>query len=278
MQASRKGLLVLLVAAMFVSGAYLNAQEGPVDQAQRQVLAYLSRLADLRCTEDVVQEKLAGNGHVEATAQSKYDYFLLMQGDGDGFQLNESRLELSNKSAKHFPMLLTNGFSTLLLVFHPYYRSSFTFEPGAVEMVNGRALLPVHFSHIPGTRTPAALALRGREYPLELQGTAWLDEQSGQVLRMDASLVQNMSDVGLRSMNVQVEYSPIRVTPESDTIMLPSKTVIDLETTKQRWRNTHIFLDYKSFSTDAVQDPKVNVHAKAVTDGEAETAPAKESN
>ena len=32
---------------------------------------------------------------------------------------------------------------------------------------------------IPGTRSPAALALRGREYPLELSGSAWIDPQTG---------------------------------------------------------------------------------------------------
>ncbi len=41
-----------------------------------------------------------------------------------------------------------------------------------------RTLIPIHFEHIKGRRTPAALALRGREYPLELKGTAWLNKQS----------------------------------------------------------------------------------------------------
>ena len=72
-------------------------------------------------------------------------------------------------------MLVTNGIATVLLVFHPYYRDSFKFEIGPDEMVNGKPAIPVHFTHIPGRRTPAALALRGREYPLDLEGTAWLD-------------------------------------------------------------------------------------------------------
>ena len=76
--------------------------------------------------------------------------------------------------AKPAAKVVTNGFSTVLLVFHPYYRSSFEFETGPDELVDGKPAVPVHFAHIPGRRTPAALALRGREYPLELRGTAWL--------------------------------------------------------------------------------------------------------
>src|SRR5438477_10902509 len=36
-----------------------------VDQAQKQVVAYVAKLADLHCTEDVVQEKLKPNGGTE---------------------------------------------------------------------------------------------------------------------------------------------------------------------------------------------------------------------
>ena len=84
-------------------------------------------------------------------------------------------------------MLVTNGVATVLLVFHPYYRDSFNFEALPEELIDGRPAIPVHFSHITGRRTPAALALRGREYPLELEGTAWLDKQSGEVVKVEAN-------------------------------------------------------------------------------------------
>ena len=178
------------------------------DQAQRQVTAYLAKLADLHCTESVTQEKLAGNGHVEASEHAKYDYLIMIDGNGDEFQLNESRIESSASRHKSLPMLVTNGFSTVLLVFHPYYRDSFTFSTGPDEEINGKTAIPIHFSHIPGRRTPAALALRGREYPLDLKGTAWLDKQTGDVVKMDAGLLHDMSDVGLRSLSIHVEYKP----------------------------------------------------------------------
>jgi hypothetical protein len=102
-------------------------------------------------------------------------------------------------------MLVTNGFSTALLVFHPYYRDSFHSSRRRRDR-RRQAGHSIHFSHIKGRRTPAALALRGREYPLELQGTAWIDKQSGEVVKMDASLMNDMSDIGLRSLGIHVEY------------------------------------------------------------------------
>jgi hypothetical protein len=244
----------------------------PADLAQRQVTTYLAKLADLHCNESVTQEKLAGNGHVEASERAKYDYLIMINGNGDDFQLNESRIESSASRHKALPMLVTNGFSTILLVFHPYYRDSFQFTTGADEMVADRPAVPIHFSHIQGRRSPAALALRGREFPLELEGTAWLDKQTGEVMKMDAGLQHDMSDVGLRSLRIHVEYKPTILGRTSAPMTLPMVAVVDVTTQRQHWRNTHVFDGYKSFSTDAEPDPNVKVLAANAAAGNDHTA------
>ena len=244
----------------------------PIDLAQRQVTAYLAKLADLHCTESVTQEKLSGNGHVEATERAKYDYLIMMDGNQDDFQLNESRIESSTSRHKPLPMLVTNGAATVLLVFHPYYRDGFDFETGPDEMLDGKPAIPVHFKHIPGRRTPAALALRGREYPLELEGTAWLDKQSGEVVKVEATLLHDMSDIGLKSMHILVDYKPALLGKTISSMTLPAMAVVDVTTPLQHWRNTHLFGDYKTFSTDAEQDPNIKVRAASGATGNDTTA------
>ena len=242
----------------------LFGQTAPPDdtiaKAQRQVTAYLAKLADLLCTESVTQEKIATNGQVEATERAKYDYLIMMNGSGDEFQLTESRIEAHSPHEKQapLPMLITNGVATLLVIFHPYYRDGFTFETGSAESVNGRLAVPVHFTHISGRRTPAALALRGREYPLELQGTAWFDQQSGHVVMMEANLLHDMSDVGLRSLQMHVEYKSAIL--GKTEVTFPELAVVDVTTPRQHWRNKHVFNNYRWFSTNTDQDPAVKVH------------------
>ena len=264
-----------IAALLFVLPSSLTAADSPstaaaINHAQQQITAYLDKLADLHCTESVTQQKLAPNGHVEVTERAKYDYLIMMSGTGDEFQLNESRIEAANDKNKQpqLPMLVTNGVATVLLVFHPYYRDGFTFEAGNEEVLNGRPATPVHFAHIAGRRTPAALALRGREYPLELEGTAWLDSQSGEVLKVEASLLHDMSDVGLRSLHVNVEYRLGEPGKDVGPLTLPAMAVVDVTTPRQHWRNTHVFNNYRGFSTDAEQDPNVKVRcAKPNPDG-----------
>ena len=264
------GLLLAIPAAF--AGGQASPTSSPVDLAQRQVTAYVAKLADLHCTESVNQEKLAANGHVEASERAKYDYLIMMDGNGDDFQLNESRIESSASKRRPLPMLVTNGFSTALLVFHPYYRDGFRFDAGAEELVDGSPAVPVHFSHIRGRRTPAALALRGREYPLELEGTAWIDKKSGEVVRMDASLMNDMSDIGLRSLSVHVEYKKAALGKNSPNMNLPALAVVDVTTPRQHWRNTHVFDGYKSFSAEAEQDPNVKILAGTANAGSDSTA------
>ena len=252
--------LLLLVAASAWPATGPASAGDPVALAQEQVAHYVSRLADLHCTETVIQQRLNAKGRVETTERSQFDYLLMMGGNSEEFQLNESRVEMPDSKHKSVPgsMLTTNGMTTVLLVFHPYYSDAFSFETGRDELIEGRTVTPVHFSHISGRRTPAALALRSREFPLELKGTAWLDKQSGQVVQVNAGLMRDMSDVGLRSLDIRVDYTPLAIGKEMLTV--PSKAVVDVTTPRQHWRNTHVFENYKSFSTDAEQDPHYKVH------------------
>lgn len=269
------GVLTALVFGSLLpmpGAAQTNPQGDMVTQAQRQVVDFVNKLADVHCTEDVVQEKLRPNGSDEVSMRSQFDYFLYLKGSSYEFQLSESRLEIGNPKQKKEPLLLTNGFSTLLLVFHPYYRDGFQFSVGEKEALDARPVIPVHFVHIAGTRTPAAMALRGREYPLDLKGTAWMDAATGEVVRMEAGLSRDLSDVGLRSLTVRVDFAPsLRA---SDHFMLPTRAVVDLETPKQHWRNTHTFHNYRLFSTDATQDPDVKVHANEEAGGPGTTTSA----
>ena len=86
----------------------------------------------------------------------------------------------AKRDRKSTSMLLSNGFATLFLVFHPYYSQSRS-RSRWPEMKSSAAasLEKISFEHVPGMKSPAALALRGREYPLELSGTAWIDPHNG---------------------------------------------------------------------------------------------------
>jgi hypothetical protein len=226
--------------------------DGLLGRTSQQVSNFLGQFSDVKCTERVTQEKMGKEDKVELKEESTYDYLVILTNTGGELNLDESRLAVHEAKAdkKNRSLLVTNGFATLFLVFHPYYAQSFQFTALDDEMVDGRRLSRVAFQHIRGTRSVAALALRGREYPLELSGTAWIDPQTGAIQKIVAEIGNTMEDVGLKNLRSEVEYAPVPFRGVKDTYWFPAQARVEVETPRQHWRNTHRFTDYKRFSVD----------------------------
>jgi hypothetical protein len=213
------------------------------------VSGLLDEFSDVKCTERVTQEKLGKNGKVEYKEDSTYDYLVILSNMGGELTLDESRVEQEqSQRKKQIPLLVTNGFAMGFLVFHPYYANSFEFRDDGDETVNGRPVHKVHFRHLRGTRSITALSLRGREYPLELEGDAWIDPASGAITRMTSAIPAGIEDLGLRLLRSEVEYAPVSFHDAGKPPWLPVTATIEVETARQHWRNTHRFSDYKRFS------------------------------
>lgn len=237
------GLLVIAHHADAQSGS-----QAAIENTSARVNSYLNELSDVTCTEHVSQEKLTPSGKVQFHQESTFDYLIMMDGTEDEFSLNESRLpKQQGASSKNLPLLVTNGFSTLFLIFHPYYRDSFVLSPESEIVEDGHRLVKIHFEHVRGKRTPVALAVRGREYPLEIAGYAWVESTTGAIVRIDAGLAQPMDDIGLRTLRFTVNYSSMKLAGSEQEFRYPASAYVDVETRKQHWRNIHLFTNYKRF-------------------------------
>jgi hypothetical protein len=215
-----------------------------------QVTGFLDQFSEVKCTERVDQEKIGNDGKVELKEESTYDYLVILTNPGGELSLAESRLPVheAKQDKKNRPLLVSNGFATLFLVFHPYYAQSFKFALLPDETLDGHRFSKISFEHIPGTPSPAALALRSREYPLELSGTAWIDSQTGVIAKIVAGIAHTLEDVGLKSLQSEVTFAPDPFHDLKDPHWFPAVASVEVETPRQHWRNTHRFTDYKRFS------------------------------
>lgn len=248
-------LLLLSLAALCVAGTDSASPDGQklnelLARATNQTSGFLDQFSDVKCTEQVRQEKLGKDNKVEIKEDSTYDYLLILSNAGGELNLSESRIPVheAKRDRKNTSMLLSNGFSTLFLVFHPYYADAFRFHLDGQETIDGRILEKVVFQHVPGMKSPAALALRGREYPLELSGTAWIESQSGSIARIEAEIGDSLADVGLKSLNSEIDFAPVPFGDSKVVYWFPMQARIEVETPRQHWRNLHQFSAYKKFS------------------------------
>jgi len=247
--------LLMAVALWPTSSAAQDSVPGSGDSllsrgaAAAQVFA--ERLGMVRYTEHVAQSKLQENNKVEYKQEGFYDSLLLVRREGGRLSADLSAEQaLRSAGFETRPLLVTNGFSTMALVLHPYYEESFQFTRLEDEVIEGQRLSRIRFEHIKGTDSPTALKLRGRNYPLALSGTIWLDPETTSVVRVEATLAEPMEDVGLKELRCDVRYAPVVLPESSQAWWLPVSASVELQTPTQRWRNVHIFSKYQKYAVD----------------------------
>jgi hypothetical protein len=223
-----------------------------------RVEAFWKEITSVSCTETVEQVKIdPEKNKVLNQKRSVYDYIVFLQWIGAELAVDESRelVEESRKKKKirrpsHRPLLVTNGFALMMLVFHPRYQSSYVFEQAGEETWQGASYRKLRFEHVRGARSPSALRLEDRIYPLEWQGEAWVDPATGQTARLRVQLKDPIPEIGLVQVSVDVEYSPIENAPRPDSAWMPALARIEAATKRQLWRNEHRFTDYRHFNVE----------------------------
>jgi len=201
----------------------------------------------------VTQEKIKGRREkIEYKQESLFDYLALTKDQDGSLTVEELRLQQNKEMDKpNKPsLLITNGFPTLLLIFHPQYQADYRFQIEPARAGEGN-LTGIRFEHIPGMPSTCALMLRDRIYPLELQGTAWVDNETGAIQKIDAGLIAPMKDINIKAFDVEVTYKPQLFQSEHEAKWLPSSAVINIQTALQHWRNIHLFSQYKRFTVES---------------------------
>jgi len=255
-----------LVAAVAVAAGTCAAQADPGEipaaapqqldallLARKFVQEYFEKFSDLTCKESVTQIVLNNSGHALYRENSAYDYQFEATSASGTLKFNETR-ETRNPSYRDpaRTLLVTTGFASLLLVAHPMYEASYVFEPGPSETIDGVSYNTIRFVPVPGASSPASLRLRGKNYPLPLSGTLWIEPHSGAIVKLEAKVDSSMSDLGLAGMSSEVHYATHNFRNPAQSVWIAESALIEVDTPRQHWRNLHRFSDYKRFN--------VNVH------------------
>jgi len=234
-----------------------GARAGDPEQVQQLltkthtlVEQFVDQFSVLRYEEDVAQQKLKSkeSDKVAYKQETVFDSIVRMRFEEGKLRVEEQRLmEKTPVHVQSRPLLNTYGFSTMAMIFHPYYESSFRFTGSEDDTLQGRTLARVHFEHIAGTPSPLLYQMINVDRPVELTGTAWIDRLTGQICRIEAETGSTLSDMGLNTIRAQVEYAPVLLQGETNPQWLPVSATIDLETPRQHWRNIHRFTDYRKY-------------------------------
>lgn len=148
--------------------------------------------------------------------------------------------------------MVTRGFVSMPLVFHPHYRAGSDFR------YLGRQALNKSDAHVIAfVQRPDASALSGRvtfesrSASVLFQGVAWIDFASFQVLAMRTWLVEPQALLGLASLNTEVSFAEVSFKKDSLRVWLPQEVVVALQRRGKTLRNRHRYSHYKLFTVEA---------------------------
>lgn len=224
----------------------------PVDLAGQTADVFWDQFTAVQSVERVTQARLKEDGRILSNRTTEFDYVALLKPRASAVAIEESRVarfEVEPDEAHQF--LLTSGFPVLMLLFHPDYRNKFDFQdsPGSADLPG---VVRVAFKSKAGERSLSAVKFNDRFYPIFWRGVAWIEKSTGSVLRIEASLDQPMDDIGLSSLQAEVEYHSIPLANAGVRYRLPSRVTVTVRTPRQQWRNVHEFSQYKLFTVTTV--------------------------
>ena len=226
---------------------------GLLERTAERTKQFWEELSSVAVTENVLQEKLDLKSKVILNQRAAYDYLITVRSDAAGMLVDESRLA-TGQGAKKAPqgiLLNTQGFATLMTIFHPQFQPSYAFTIEGEDEAAGRKLVRVGFIPRNGAPSPAVLAVKGRDYPIAWEGTAWIDPETASVTRVIAHWKEPAEDLGIQSLSSEVQYAPISFRGQNQPFWLTMMAKVDVQTRHQHWRNTHQYSKHRLFNVDA---------------------------
>ena len=245
---TRTFIAIITVVTLGQAAGARDLLELAARSAEREIAA----LSSVACTETVVETKLNARDKSEQRRRRTFDYLVLVDTEDGDLAITESRVEQGgSKKSDAKPLLASTGFATMMLILHPYYQNSFEFSDLGTVEEGGRPWRRLGFEFRPGERSPSVLRAGAREYPLTWRGEVRLDEATGRIASVRASLGSQLEEIGLESLETSVRYGPVPGQESGE--WLPLEAVIDLKTRHQHWRNVHTFGAYRRFEVTTTE-------------------------
>jgi len=191
-----------------------------------------------------------------ATYRGKFNYLVVRRREGE-LLMDEYRTDLKGRPIDYRNLgrgriLLTYGFTTTPLQhFHPQNQAACRFRDFGRQSLGGQITEVVGFVEIPGKYPwPTELRHGNAVVPLCIQGLAWVDATTYQIVRIETFLLAPPPDGDLESETTRVEFSAIQLRQAPTALWLPAEVVVDVWLHHRHFRNIHRYSDFKLFRVE----------------------------
>jgi hypothetical protein len=224
----------------------------------KTVAEFFSNFPNTSSLEEIHEEKSRGKQEVGATLDQKFRYLCFTPAGAWGPGFDEYRVDLSGRRA--WPQglqdgfMLTSGFASASLVFHPMYQSQADFRYLGRQPVNGRDAYVIAFA-----QQPAKARLRGtfksgqRMMATFSQGLAWIDSQSYQITRIRTDLLKPLPEIKLERQTTVIAFCEVHFKAVATGFWLPQRVIVVVDWNGKYFRNEHRYSEFKVFNVETIE-------------------------
>ena len=251
---------------------------GILANAGKNVAALFSSLPNICSVEKVNQARLTRKGKPDISQEFTYRYLMLTPDHPWGPSIDEYRSDTKGVETPQLGFsqnyMLTSGFVSAPLVFHPAYQPGSTFRLLGMQNVKGRGMYVVAYAQIPAkSRLSGQFQFGNNVRPTYTQGIAWIDSQNFQIVHLISDLLNPLPQVRLEKETTDIEFSEVRFKRQNESFWLPARVSVTLDWNDRMFRNEHSYSDFLVFNVDSSQ--KIgNPKAAEKTDEEVPNAAA----
>jgi hypothetical protein len=216
----------------------------------------------IACDEVVVSEASAGapRGTLGGTKRRKFRYIAIPRSLGDFQGFEEYRTDLKGNRAdaaslSDFFMITSNFISTCLYLSPVDQRTSY-FRLLGIQPTRDRKCHVVGFAQEPErVRRVGMFKFRDQHVVVLLQGLAWIDSETLQILRITTWLLAPRMDIGLSSHASTVDFYPVRLSGSERVLWLPRDVTVVTNYRGIWFSNTHHYSNFKLFRVESMIKP-----------------------
>lgn len=233
-----------LARMRFSSG---EAELPPVLRASGEsVQRMLAGLPDVSAAEEIHELRFERGGAVSGRTE-RFRYVTRYASRGTALVLDEFRADVASGSAAAPPVaseyLVLRHFEGLLNYFLPENRGQSEFHFAGRLQEGGIAV--VAFAQRPGSKLASHVVIGTGGRTARLHGLAWIEEQSGRLLRLHVELADQIEGFPFESLSTDVVLGAVGFGPDEGSGWLPRRVTVHARYAGGEVHTVHRFDDYR---------------------------------
>ena len=233
-----------------VAGDVACPYQHVIDESGQRIKQLVDNISRFAAVENMVHEQLDQIGNPITKQSRKFDYIATISEKTPGLLATDEYRNLRYGTADLPDGIVTMGFMTLALIFHPEMRDDFQMTCEGLGEWRGQATWLMHFQQRDDKPNRFADYVVGtNRYPMKLKGRAWISAKTFQIVRIESDLANPLPKLPIQ--HSIVEYGPVHFQQKNEELWLPQNVDIYFELRRHRYHRRHSFDHYMLFSVNS---------------------------